>query len=136
MAVQFSAVTVSADDNTTKLFVGGIPQSYDDLEGWRIFEDFLGELEQETKVHIQAQSYLYGAEEIYPATPEEVAYFMMRMEHNPSFCRIVAPREKPRNSNSHGRRKSYFIRRHCNYNPRTDAGWQQSESPKRRMLVV
>lgn len=85
MAVQFSAVTVSADDNTTKLFVGGIPQSYDDLEGWRIFEEFLGELDQETKVHIQAQSYLYGAEEIYPATPEEVAYFMMRMEHNPNF---------------------------------------------------
>ena len=63
MAVQFSAVTVSADDNTTKLYVGGIPQSYDDLEGWRIFEEFLGELEQETEVHIQAQSYLYGGEE-------------------------------------------------------------------------
>ena len=115
MAVQFSAVTVSADNNTTILFVGGIPHSYDDLEDWRIFEDFLGELEHETEVHIQAQSYLYGEEEIYPATPEEVAYFMMRMEHNPSFCRIVAPREKPRNSNSHGRRKNYSIRRHYKF---------------------
>lgn len=85
MAVQFSAVTVTAGGEEVKLFVGGVPKRYDDLEGWRVFEAFLGELDQESKVRVHAQSYLYGEEEVLKATPEEVAYFMMRMERNPNF---------------------------------------------------
>ena len=85
MAVQFSAVTVTAGNEKTEMFVGGVPRQYDDLEGWRKLESFLGELDQESVVHVHAESYLYGGEEVFPATPEEVAYFMMRMERNPDF---------------------------------------------------
>lgn len=87
MAVLFSAVTVTAGNEEAELLVGGIPREYDDLEGWTIFEDFLAEISEETQVNIHAEAYLYGAEETYQATPEEVAYFMKRMEMDENFLR-------------------------------------------------
>lgn len=85
MAVLFSAVTVTAGDEETELLVGGIPREYNDMEGWTIFEDFLGEIEKETEVQVHAEAYLYGEGETVRATPEEVAYFMMRMEMQADF---------------------------------------------------
>lgn len=85
MAVQFSVVTATAGNEKAEFLVAGLPKNHDDLEGWRKLEDFLGELDQETKVSVHADSYLYGEEEVFTATPEEVAYFMMRMERNPDF---------------------------------------------------
>lgn len=85
MAVLFSAVTVTAGDEETELLVRGIPREYDDLEGWTIFEDFLGEIEKETEVQVHAEAYLYGEGETVRATPEEVAYFMMCMEMQGDF---------------------------------------------------
>lgn len=85
MALLFSVVTVTAGNEKAEFLVGGIPREYGDLEGWRKFGDFLGELDQESKVSVHADSYLYGEDEVFTATPEEVAYFMMRMEQNPSF---------------------------------------------------
>lgn len=85
MAVLFSAVTVTAGEEETELLVGGIPREYDDLEGWTKFEGFLGEIEKETEVQVHAEAYLYGEGETVRATPEEVAYFMMRMEMQGDF---------------------------------------------------
>lgn len=87
MAVLFSAVTVTAGEEEAELLVSGIPREYDDLEGWTIFEDFLEEISEETQVNVHAEAYLYGAEETYQATPEEVAYFMKRMEMDENFLR-------------------------------------------------
>ncbi len=87
MAVLFSAVTVTAGEEETQLFVGGIPREYDDLEGWTIFDDFLGDIGEDTQVSIHAEAYLYGEGEAYRATPEEVAYFMKRMEMDADFLR-------------------------------------------------
>ena len=51
MALLFSAVTVSAGDAETEFLVSGIPREYDDLSGWRAFDDFLEELDiGDTKV--------------------------------------------------------------------------------------
>jgi len=85
MAVLFSAVTVTAGEEETQLFVGGIPREYDDLEGWTIFDDFLGNINEDTEVYVHAEAYLYGESETYRATPEEVAYFMKRMDMDADF---------------------------------------------------
>ena len=87
MAVLFSAVRVTAGNEEAELLVGGIPREYDDLEGWTIFEDFLAEISEETQVNVHAEAYLYGAEETYQATPEEVAYFTKRLEADEYFLR-------------------------------------------------
>ena len=54
MAVLFSAVTVTADNNQVDFLAAGIPRDADDLEGWAAFEDFMDELdsEQEVGVHV------------------------------------------------------------------------------------
>ena len=49
MAVLFSAVTLSANDQEVEFFVGGIPREYDDLEGWTAFEDFMEDLDKKRK---------------------------------------------------------------------------------------
>ena len=87
MAVLFSAVKVTAGDEEAELLVGGIPREYDDLEGWIIFDDFLEDIGEETQVNVHVEAYLYGAEETYKATPEEVAYFMKRMDMDENFLR-------------------------------------------------
>lgn len=85
MALQFSAVTMSANGNQISFLMGGVPRTSDDLEGWKAYERFLVDIDKSSEVNVQVKSYLYGEEEIYPATPEEVAYFMKRQEMDPNF---------------------------------------------------
>ena len=85
MAVQFSMVTAIAGNKKSEFLIVGIPKEYEDLERSRKFEEFLTELDKETTVHIHADSYLYSEEEVFTAPKKEVAYFMLRMEQNPSF---------------------------------------------------
>ncbi len=85
IALLFSQVTATANNEEITFLASGIPREYDDLEGWRAFDDFLGEIEKDTEVHIHADAYLYGEDETVKATPEEVAYMMMRQERNPYF---------------------------------------------------
>lgn len=58
MAVLFSAITLTADNNQVEFFAAGIPRDSDDLEGWTAYEDFMDELdsEQEVSVHVEAYS--------------------------------------------------------------------------------
>ena len=60
MALLFSAVRATANDQEVEFFVGGIPREYDDLEGWTAFDRFMGEIDKETEVAVHAESYLYG----------------------------------------------------------------------------
>ena len=85
MALLFSAVTVTADDEEIELTVGGIPREFDDLVGWTAFDDFMENADAETEVSVHAEAYLYGGEETVTATPEEVAYLIMRMEQYENF---------------------------------------------------
>ena len=85
MALLFSAVTVTAGNEEIEFTVGGIPREYDDLVGWTAFDDFMENVDAETEVSVHAEAYLYGGEETVTATPEEVAYLMMRMEQYENF---------------------------------------------------
>lgn len=85
MALLFSAVTVTAGYDEAEFTVGGIPREYDDLVGWTAFDDFMENVDAETEVSVHAEAYLYGGEETVTATPEEVAYLMMRMERDENF---------------------------------------------------
>ena len=85
MAILFSSVTATADDEQVEFLCAGIPREFDDLEGWTAFEDFLGEIDKDTEVAIHVESYLYGGEETYTATPEEVAYMQMRIDRDADF---------------------------------------------------
>lgn len=85
MAVLFSAVTVAANDEKIELFVSGIPREYDELEGWTEFDDFVNLLRDESEVSVHAQGYLYGEGEIADASPQEVAYFLKRIETDERF---------------------------------------------------
>lgn len=72
-------------EDLCKLLVSGVPTCLNDLEGWRMFENFVGELDKDTKINIQVDTYLYGEGEIFDATPEEVAYMMMRQADDSDF---------------------------------------------------
>lgn len=85
MALLFSAVTVTAGDEETELLVGGIPREYDDLQGWTRFENFLEAIDEETEVSVHAEVYVYGEGETFTATPEEIAYFMKRIDMDEGF---------------------------------------------------
>jgi hypothetical protein len=43
------------------------------------------DIDEETEVSVHAKAYLYGGEETYKATPEEVAYLMKRIEMDDTF---------------------------------------------------
>ena len=85
MAVLFSAVTVTADNNQVEFLAAGIPRDADDLEGWAAFEDFMDELDSEQEVGVHVEAYLYGEGETVKATPEEVAYVTMRADADAEF---------------------------------------------------
>lgn len=56
MAVLFSAVTVTANDDKIELLVSGIPSEYDEIEGWTDFDDFVNLIDNETEVSRSAHS--------------------------------------------------------------------------------
>ena len=85
MAVLFSAVTLSADNNQVEFLTAGIPRDADDLEGWVAFEDFMDELASEQEVGVHVEAYLYGEGESVKATPEEGADFTMRADADKEF---------------------------------------------------
>lgn len=85
MAVLFSEVTLTTDNNQIEFLVAGIPRDSDDLEGWTAYENFMDELDSEQEVSVHVEAYLYGEGETFKATPEEVAYFTMRAEEDAGF---------------------------------------------------
>lgn len=86
MAILFSQVTLSNDYyGTAEFFVSGYPQDADDLEGWCAFDDYTDEIEDSCSIDVHVEAYLYGEGETVPATPEEVAYMMMRMDWDTEY---------------------------------------------------
>lgn len=86
----FSEITCRADTTNfvAKGFVSGEPICYNDLAGWKIFEDFLRECKGPSKVIVEVQTYGYGEDDGYgrfDATVEEVAYMIERLKGNPRF---------------------------------------------------
>ena len=85
MALIFSAVTLKSKDKHTEFLVGGIPSCSESLHGWTAFDKFISELDAGSNVEVCASTHQYGEDEPFDATPEEIAYFMQRMEISPDF---------------------------------------------------
>lgn len=85
MALLFSAVTATANNQEIEFLLGGIPRELDDLEGWIAFDRFMEEINEESNVEIHAEVYLYGDGETNRAGPEEVAHIMKRIEMDDRF---------------------------------------------------
>lgn len=71
MALLFSAVTATANDQEVEFLVGGILREFDDLEGWTAFDNFMEDIDEETEVSVHAEAYLYGEGESVRATPRK-----------------------------------------------------------------
>lgn len=85
MSLRFSRVTLYSAGKTASFFVGGIPKSRMDLQGWTVYDNFVSDVPRYTAVDAHVETFLYGGEEPFDATPEEVAYFYKRIERQPDF---------------------------------------------------
>ena len=85
MAVLFSAVTLTADNNQVVFFAAGIPRDAKDLEGWTAYENFMDELDSDQEVGAHVEAYLYGESEIVKASFPEVVYLTMRYNADSRF---------------------------------------------------
>ena len=92
MSLRFSRVTLYSAGKTASFLVGGIPTCRQDLQGWTAYESLLHDTCRYQTVNAHVESFLYGGEEPFDATPEEIAYFYKRIERQPDF--IVSRTEK------------------------------------------
>lgn len=90
MSLRFSRVTLDSAGKTTSFLVGGIPTCRQDLHGWTAYESLLRETGRYHSVKAHVESFLYGGEEPFDATPEEIAYFYKRIERQPDFIKSRA----------------------------------------------
>ncbi len=85
MSLRFSRVTLYSAGKTTAFLVGGIPKNRTDLQGWTAYDNFVPDVPRYTVITTHVETFLYGGEEPFDATPEEVAYFYKRIERQPDF---------------------------------------------------
>lgn len=60
MALLFSAVTLTGDDDQVELLVPGIPKESNDLRGWTAYENFLASIDHEQEIRVHVAACLYG----------------------------------------------------------------------------
>ena len=85
MALLFSEVTLTAEDEQTSFFISGSPKSMNELDGWKAYEKFIGNIDTECGIDVHVDTYVYGEGKVFTATPEEVAYFTMRVAADARF---------------------------------------------------
>ncbi len=85
MSLRFSQVTLYSAGKTASFLVGGIPTCRQDLQGWTAYESLLQDTCRYHTVNARVESFLYGGEKPFDATPEEIAYFSKRIERQPDF---------------------------------------------------
>ena len=85
MALLFSEVTLTVDQNQVKFLASGTPKTAADLDGWTAYKDFMEKHPESDEIKVHVDSYLYGEEEIEIANPNEVAYFTMRSDRDANF---------------------------------------------------
>lgn len=85
MSIRFSQVNAITETKSAIFLVGGTPRSQDDLNGWEAFQSFIADLAVNTPITVYVETFLYGEDEPFDATPEEVAYIYMRIQMRPDF---------------------------------------------------
>ena len=97
MAVRFSHVILESEYGATEMLVRGKVTEPDQLERYSAYEDYCMDIDDDAVIRVQSDEYLYGEGEIFDATFEELAYFLMRMNDNPDFlansCKYVGRTE-------------------------------------------
>ena len=95
MAVVFSEVTLTTESkkDCLQFLVGGNPREFNDLKGWTFFDNYLKSIDEDIKIKVHADAYIYGEGERVAATPCEVAYMYKRIEGDPNFlnsrCTVI-----------------------------------------------
>ena len=89
MALLFSAVTLTDDDDQMELLVPGIPRESNDLRGWTAYENFIASIDHEQEIRVHVAACLYGEGQPFLASPEEIAYFTLREKEEDSFRRLT-----------------------------------------------
>lgn len=87
MALIFSTVSLKSEGKEVEFLIGGIPEKREDLFGWTAYEVFMDDINPNSSVEVSVSSYRYGEEENFNATPEEIAYFMKRIEMKSDFIK-------------------------------------------------
>ena len=85
MSIRFSQVTPISNGKNMSFLVDGSPTCQSDLLGWTIYESLLHDTRRYHIVHARVQTFLYGSDEPFNATPEEVAYIYKRIDKQPDF---------------------------------------------------
>lgn len=81
MAILFSKVNLTADNgNKAELLCSGVPKSNYDLEDWLIYQKFICDNMDASKIKADVQSYLYGEGEVFVANKFEIAAYTGRGE--------------------------------------------------------
>ena len=81
MAVQFSKVTLTADNgNTASFLCSGCPINTSDLADWTAYQRFMSDNHDCKSVKAEVETYLYGEGDVNIANEYEVAYFTRRGE--------------------------------------------------------
>ena len=92
MAILFSRATLTSGDSSTSFLIGGMPTAPEAFADWTAWQSFVEALPAGAEVRVCVTGYTYGDGEVVPATPEEVAYMMMRIRMRTDFlesrCRV------------------------------------------------
>lgn len=85
MAIRFSKVTINTMTDSVEFLMAGVPGDQRDLDGWKAFDQFKANHNEEETAVAHVTVYTYGGEDIVDATPEEVAYMYQRIQTRPDF---------------------------------------------------
>lgn len=92
MSIRFSRITAMTEKASAIFLVGGVPASQADLDGWTAFDSFVEDMPENEVISAHIETFLYGDDEPFDASPEEIAYFYQRIGMRPDF--IEARTEK------------------------------------------
>lgn len=63
----------------------GIPRDSDDLEEWSEAGDYLTDIDSESEVQVQVETFLYGDGETVAATEDDLVKIKDQIRHEPDF---------------------------------------------------
>ena len=85
MAVLFSKVHITANEENVVFLIPGIPREYEDLEDWPLFGNYLMDVENNTEVFVCVKAFLYGVGETVRASFYDLVCLTDQMRLDPDF---------------------------------------------------
>ncbi len=85
ISILFSLVTASVGNSKQNFLLPGIPKNSKDLAHCQSLQSFFPNMEKGAMMLIHGDAYLHGRGEWCPATVEELAYIMQRIQRDKTF---------------------------------------------------